>query len=142
MLPPPPLISLNIYYSRHHQNFYQQPPHNDLQILHCKGLGRNSEDTDKRQRKCVLSEKRYIRYREPADQLGYFCHSYYELSQFQDEEKNGAGERTSGTTPGAEVFAECVQANREPASSFVEASLNHKKEIAKDKESSQKKTGG
>ena len=86
--------------ARHHRQFYQQPPHKQLQSLHCRGIDRNSEDTDKYQRNCILSEKRYTGYQEPADELGYSCHSYYKVSHFKEEEKNIAGQRISGTAPG------------------------------------------
>ena len=79
----------------------------------------NPEDTDKYQRNCILSEKRYTGYQEPADQLGYSCHSYYKMSHFKEEEKNGAGQRISGTAPGrpagAKVFVDCVRTPRQPA---------------------------
>ena len=65
-----------------------------------RGIDRNPEDTNKYQRISILSEKRYIRCQEQADQLGYSCHSYYDVSHFKEEEKNGAGQRISGTAPG------------------------------------------
>ena len=117
--------------ARHHHYFYQQPPHKQLQSLHWRGIHRNPEDTDKYQRNSILSEKRYTGHQEPADQLGYSCHSDYEVSHFKEEEKNGAGQRISGTAPGrpagAKVFADCVLTPRQPASCFVQASFKHEK---------------
>ena len=61
----------------------------------------------------MLSEKGYTRYQATADQLGYSCHSYYEVSHFKEEEINGAGERISGTAPGrpagAKIFADWLR---------------------------------
>ena len=83
----------------------------------------------KYQRNCILSEKRYTGYQEPADQLGYSCHSYYKVSHLKEEEKNGAGQRISGTAPGrpagAKVFEDCVRTPRQPASCLVQASFKH-----------------
>ena len=105
----------------------------------------DTEDTDKYQRNCILSEKRYNGYQVPIDQLGYSCHSYYEVSHFKEEEKNGAGQRISGTAPGcsagAKVYADCVRTPRQPASCFVQASFKHEKEISIEKEGGEKKTG-
>ena len=80
---------------------------------------------------CILSEKRYARYQEPADQLGFSCHCYYEVSHFKEEEKNGAGQRIPGAAPGrpagAKDFADCVRIPRQPASYFVQASKKNTK---------------
>ena len=112
--------------------------------MHCRGIDRNPEDTDKFLRNCILSEKRYTGYQEPADQLGYSCHFYYKVSHFKEEEKNGAGQRISGTAPGrpagAKVFEDCVRTPRQPASCLVQASFNHEKEISIEKEGGEKKT--
>ena len=68
------------------------------------------------------------------------------MSFFEEEDKNGAVERISGTVPGhpagAKVFADCVRTPKQPASCFVEASFKHEKEIANEKEGGEKKTGG
>ena len=108
-------------------------------------MDRNPEDTDKYQRNFILSEKRFTGYQEPADQLGYSCPSYYKMSHFKEEEKNGAGQRISGTAPGrpavAKVFADCVRTPRQPASCLVPASFKHEKEISIEKEGGEKKTG-
>ena len=61
--------------ARHHQSFYHQPPHKQLQSLLCRGIDRNPENIDKYRCNCILSEKRYTGYQEPADQHGYSCHS-------------------------------------------------------------------
>ena len=57
------------------------------------------------------------------------------MSRLKEEEKKGAGERISGTTPGrpagAKVLADCVRTPRQPASCFVEASFKQDKEFAK-----------
>ena len=94
---------------------------------------------------CILSEKRYARYQEPADQLGFSCHCYYEVSHFKEEKKNGAGQRIPGAAPGrpagAKDFADCVRIPRQPASCFVQASFKHEKEISIEKEGGEKKTG-
>ena len=85
----------------------------------------------------------YTRYQEPADQLVFSCHSYYEV--FKEEEKKGAGQRISGTAPGypagAKVFADCVRTPRHPASSFVRASFKHEKQISIENEGGKTKTG-
>ena len=66
------------------------------------------------------------------------------MSHFKEEEKNGAGQRTSGTAPGcpagAKVFADCVRTPRQPASCLVQASLQHEKEISIEKEGGGKKS--
>ena len=53
------------------------------------------------------------------------------MSYFKEEEKNGAGQRISGTAPGrpagAKVFADCVRTPGEPASCFVQALFKHEK---------------
>ena len=113
--------------------------------MHCRGIDRNPEVTDNYQRNCILSEKRYTGYQEPADQLGYSCHSYYKVSHFKEEEKNGAGQRISGTAAGrpagAKVFADCVRTPRQPASCLDQASFKHEEEISSEKEGGEKKTG-
>ena len=96
-------------------------------------------------RYCILSEKQYARYEKPADQLGYSCHSYYDVSHFKEEEKNGADQRISGTPlifpAGAKIFAACVRTPRQSASCFVQASFKHEKEISSEKAGGEKKTG-
>ena len=56
------------------------------------------------------------------DQLGYYCRSYYKMYHFKVEQRNGAGERISGTAPGrpagAKVFVGCVRTPRQPANCF------------------------
>ena len=58
-------------------------------------------------------------------------------------EKNGAGQRISGTAPGcpagAKVFEDCVRTPRQPASYLVQASFKHEKEISIEKEGGEKK---
>ena len=67
------------------------------------------------------------------------------MSHFKEEEKNGAGQRISGTASGrpagAKVFADCVRTSRQSASCFVQASFKHEKEISIEKEGGEKKTG-
>ena len=50
------------------------------------------------------------------NQLEYSCHSYYEVSHFEEKEKNGSGQRISGTAPGrparAKIFLNCVRTPR------------------------------
>ena len=67
------------------------------------------------------------------------------MSHFKEEEKNGAGQRISGTAPGrparAKVFADCVRTPGQPASCFVQTSFKHEEEISIEKEGGEKKTG-
>ena len=67
------------------------------------------------------------------------------MSHFEEEERNGAGERISGTAPGrpagAKIFADCLRTPIQTGSGFVEASIKHEKEIANEKEGREKKTG-
>ena len=67
------------------------------------------------------------------------------MSHFKEEEKNGAGQRISGTPPGrsagAKVFEDCVRTPRQPASCLVQALFKQEKEISIEKEGGEKKTG-
>ena len=67
------------------------------------------------------------------------------MSHFKEEEKNGAGQRISGTVPGrpaeAKIFANCVRTPKQPASCLVQASFKNEKEISIEKQGGEKKTG-